>query len=763
MKRPLTFLIHSLCLASLLLVAWPRVSAQGSEPRLELPAAAVESDQALAEAMPGLAKQALAIYAEPDRSRYLSTLFRLQMVAGEYPEAAATLRELTKLRRATSPASAAPLLPFETLAKAMAKQAASGLSFGEAFQQEFREAFDHLDDSSANDALFWFSGDLGRARDDLHAAMERQKGKDGIGLTDALDLVRKYQLYHAFEVMMPLIDALAAEDDARRYVVDRDVLIKTPDGAQVAAMVVRPKSAKAPLPALLGFTIYANDDWSFSEARRTAAHGYGGVVAYSRGKGRSPDTPVPYEHDGEDARTVIDWISKQPWSDGRVGMYGGSYNGFTQWAAAKRLPRALKALMPSVTNAPGIDTPMQGNVFLNFVYPWGPYVTAVKGLDEERYNDQEHWAALYRTWYTTGQPYRALERIDGRPNPVFRRWLEHPGYDGYWQRLIPYQKEFARINIPVLTTTGYYDGGQVGALYTFTEHYKYNTRADHYLLIGPYDHFGAQRQSADVLQGYTIDPVARINIRELRYQWFDFVFKGGKKPDLLRDRVNYEVMGANEWKHAPSLDAMSPRSLRLHLSAARAGDAYRLSEKRPDGDAFIAQEVDFADRSDAERISTEIIDKRLDTSNSVVFMTDPFEQATEVSGLFSGRLDFVVNKKDLDIEVDLYELMPSGEYMQLTVTPAYLGRASYARSRSRRQLLTPGKRQTIAFRSERLTSRKVQAGSRLVMVLGVVKSPAMQINYGTGKDVSDESIQDAKAPLRIQWFASSCLDIPVSR
>jgi putative CocE/NonD family hydrolase len=364
----------------------------------------------------------------------------------------------------------------------------------------------------------------------------------------------------------------------------------------------------------------------------------------------------------------------------------------------------------------------------------------------------------------TGQPYRALERIDGRPNPVFRRWLEHPSYDEYWQRLIPYREEFARIDIPVLTTTGYYDGGQVGALYTFAEHTKYNPRAEHYFLIGPYDHFGAQRQSTDVLYGYRIDPVARLDVRALRYQWFDFVFKGGKKPELLRDKVNYQVMGANEWKHAPSLAAMSARSMRFHLSASREGENYRLSAGSPAGDGFIAQTIDFADRSDVDAgIFTQFVDKQLDRANSVVLVTDPFDQPIEVSGLFSGRLDFVLNKKDVDIAVDLYELTSGGEYVQLSITPAYLGRASYARSRSRRQLLSPGKRETVAFRSERLTSRKLQAGSRLVLVLGVPRSQAIQINYGTGRDVSDESIRDAKEPLRIKWLETSYVDIPIGR
>ena len=522
--------------------------------------------------------------------------------------------------------------------------------------------------------------------------------------------------------------------------------------------MVRPRLARARLTTLLGFTIYANDNWSLTDAKTTAANGYAGVVAYARGKGRSPDVPVPYEHDGDDALAVIDWISKQPWGDGRVGMYGGSYNGFTQWAAAKHIPPALKAMMPSVAVAPGIDVPMEGNVFLNFMYPWPLYTTSGHLLDEANYNDRERWNRLNRTWYTSGQAYRSLDRIDGTPNPFFDDWLDHPSYDEYWQSLIPNGQEFSNINIPILATDGYLGGQGLSSAYYFAEHLKHNPHAEHYYLVGPYDHIGAQRQSQDVLDGYRIDPVARINIEELRYRWFDYVFKGGLKPELLKDKVNYEVMGANEWKHAPSLDAMSNGSLRFHLTAARTGDAYRLSESKPASDAFIDQKIDFAQRSDVNRSSDLIVGKTLDTSNGIAFVSDPIPQPTEVSGMFSGKLDFITNKKDMDVKVALYELMPNGDYFRLSY---YMVRASYAKDRSHRQLLTADQRQKLAFTSGRVTSRKFQSGSRLVVVLSINKEADVQINYGTGKDVSDESIADAKVPMQIKWFNDSYVDIPV--
>jgi uncharacterized protein len=76
-------------------------------------------------------------------------------------------------------------------------------------------------------------------------------------------------------------------------------------------------------------------------------------------------------------------------------------------------------------------------------------------------------------------------------------------------------------------------------------------------LPGPYNHLGAQRHPQDVGGGCAIDPVARIDIEELRYQWFDYVLKSRPKPALLADKVNYEVMGADEWKHAPTIAEMS--------------------------------------------------------------------------------------------------------------------------------------------------------------------------------------------------------------
>jgi putative CocE/NonD family hydrolase len=735
-------------------------------------------DSALPAVMSQIATQAIANYRDADRDRYLDTLFRLQLVAGLNADAANTLTALRGMRRAAHPESIdVTNVRWKLFTDARLIQDARKLSFNDAFMLSAGQALSGLNDKVAYQVIYSLGTPLSVLEQPLREALGKQSGRTTIGLPDALDLLRKYLAVAAFREIQPLYARVSHEDDARRYIVERDISVKTPDGATVCVLVIRPRSGPRRLPALLNFTIYYDPVVKMDDARRTAANSYAGVEGFTRGKACSPDKAIPIEHDGADAATVIEWISKQPWSDGRVGMYGGSYEGFTQWAAAKHLPAALKAIMPSVSFSPGMGFPMEGGIWMNYAFPWPFYTTDTKALDDATYFDSARWEKLNRNWYTSGRAYRDLDKIDGTPNPIFDQWLEHPAYDSYWQKVVPTAEEFSHINIPVLTTTGYYDSGQLDALSYLIHHYQYNPRAEHYLLIGPYDHIRGQRGTigplgnslVSVLRGYELDAAAQIDIIALRYRWFDYIFKGGQKPAILQDKVNYEVMGANLWRHAPSLAAMSDGTLTLHLSSARIGNAYRLEPQNTVAEAFVTQKVDLSDRTDVNWATPDspidqaldswnIVDKAPNIGHSIEFESEPFDKPIEVSGLFSGTLDFIANKKDFDLGITLFELTPKGEYFQLSYCWA---RVSYLQDRSHRQLLDPGKRENLNFKSGRLTSKRFQAGSRLVVVLGIIKQPGEQINYGTGKEVKDETIADADGPLLIKWFGQTTIEIPV--
>jgi len=761
-------LLRRAALLFLLALASP-VFAQPAAPSFPFPREAASNDALLAKAMPALAVAVAQVHRDEDPDRDRVARFRLQMVAGDMAGAIATIHALRRMRMDAGDASAATLyLQYEIYATAKRAEAAGTLP-ERALRDAFRTLYGVLDDRTALRVQPSFDAGLPRAQDDLRKALAPAVERGRLELPEALELVRRYQFVQVFSELLPQAQAMFAEDEARRYRIERDVWVAMPDGARISAMVVRPVAAKDPLPTLLGFTIYANPDWLLADAKTVAAHGYAGVVAVTRGKSLSgdgnaaPTEPVmPFERDGADAAATIGWIARQPWSDGRVGMYGGSYNSFTQWAAAKHRPPALKALMTSASAAPGIDTPMQGNVLMNFMYPWPFYTTNNRTLDDATYGDQTRWDALNRKWYADGGAHRDMDRIDGTPNPLFRRWSEHPGYDAYWQAMIPYRDEFADIDIPVLATTGYFDGARVGVQYYFDEHTRHNPRADHTVVIGPFGHLTMQTGVARNIEGYDVDPAALIDLQALRYAWFDHVLKGAPKPELLRDRINYQVMGADAWKHAPSVAAMANGSMRLYFQPEKQNAAtHRLVATAPPKSASLVQRIDFADRSDADwRPSPLSLTPTLDAHGGLVFVGDPIDAPTEISGLFSGTLDFVVNKRDLDVTVELYERMPDGSHFLLS---HHLGRASYAKDRSRRELLRPGKRQRLAFRSERLTSRRLEAGSRLVVVLRVNKQSDMQINYGSGGDVAAETVADAGAPMRIEWLGGSYVEIPVWR
>jgi putative CocE/NonD family hydrolase len=445
-------------------------------------------------------------------------------------------------------------------------------------------------------------------------------------------------------------------------------------------------------------------------------------------------------------------------------MVGDGYSGFTAWAAAKHRPPALKAIAVSDATAPGVDFPMEGNIPQNSAYRWSLYVTHTDPAETPDFYDDARWRELNQTWYRSGRRYRDLGEIYGKPDPFFLRWLNHPSYDRFWQEMVPYDREFGTIGIPVLTTSGYFAGSAPGALYYFTEHLRHDPKADHTLLIGPYDNGVTRRGALATLQGYDLEPAALIDLRALRYQWFDFVFKGAAKPAPLLDRVNYQVMGTNGWRHAGSLAAMTNGTLKFYLDAAAGpGGMHRLSQRKPARRAFIAQTVSLRDRGDAAWVpQTDLVSKSLAVHNNLIFTSDPLRQPAEFSGFFSGRFDIRINKMDVDLNMTLYELLPDGDYIRL-FKPAYEMRASYARDRVHRHLLETGVHQAVTFTSERMTSRLLQTGSRLVLVLGINKRPDREINYGNDEDVSEESIDDAGIPLKIRWYGDSSIEIPVRR
>jgi putative CocE/NonD family hydrolase len=717
------------------------------------------TDPALPETLRDLAERVLPTYQEGDPDRYLTTLAALQLAVGN-PVAAhrtrGTLRERLEAEQSAVPPGRAVV--YDIYIEARSIEASEDVSFASAYGRAFTEAMSRLDDLAAYEVEAWFTAPIEPLRETLQGTLDQHRGKSIITLEEALDVVRAWFAFDAYSSFGSLAEPLLAEDIARRYVIE-DVAIPVAGEATIAAAVVRPRAATdtGAVPTLLEFTL----DRESRDARAAAAHGYASVLALARIAGDPAFRPrAPFETDGDDARAAVDWIAKQPWSDGRVGMQGSGYGGFVAWSAAKRLPAALKAIATADPLAPGIDVPNPNGVFHNSAYRWVYGVLAEPG--DEAANDDALWRGIDEDWYRSGRRYRDLPTLPGRASAVFRSWLNHPSYDRFWQKWLPFGDEFAAVDIPVLTVTGYYSAGQTAALYYFTQHRQRDAGADHTLLIGPFDAHSVEHGASASVRELGLDLVARIDATAARYEWFAHVLKEAERPAMLAATVNYQVAGANEWRHEPSLAALESKAQRFYLAASRDGAPHRLVPGEPGPVMELTDTVDLRDRSDAAWRPTEelVLREEAEPRKGMLFMTEPFDEPVDLAGRLRGELDFTINAYDVDLVVRLYELRSHGEYVKL-FEPGYTFRASYARDRVNRRLLLAGVRQQLPFQSDRMVGRRLQAGSRLVLTLEVNKRADQQINYGAGNDVSEETIEDAARPIRIRWHQGSFIEIPL--
>jgi putative CocE/NonD family hydrolase len=730
MSRPLRHAARHTALwllALLLTCATAAVTAQ----ELALQAPASPDDARAATLLRDLAERVLPVYEDRDTDRFLERVTAIQTIAGHRAAAQASREQLRQRRGNRNPDAAereARLIDIYVRALDFQRQQGD-LAWNDAYARTFRAAVTPLSDADAFAVTGWRPPALGPLRRELQRSFDALRTRASLPLAEAVELLYRYFRYDALNRFSSVLLAAATEDDERRYEFSA-LRIRGPQGRRIAVVLARPRKPDKPLPALLEFTIYVDDRQPVTGA---AARGYVGVVAYTRGRDAAGERAVPFEHDGDDARAVINWISKQPWSDGLVAMTGSGYSAFAAWAAAAKAPRALQAIVTTDPMAPGIDLPMAGNIFRNEAYRWAQRVAGSNGDERELDDDDAAWRALDENWYRSGRAYRELPQLNRRPNLYFQRWLNHPSYDLYWQKMIPTAAQFAKIDLPILTITGFYSPQQAAALHYFAEHQRFRPQADHWLVVGPWRAAAAQ-------------PV----LDELRYRWLDYVLKGAPRPAALADRVNFVTQGVDGWRHAASLQTMGGDRLRLQLDAQRVEGGYLLARRdTPAASGAVRLDVEWGAR-DAGPVAG--------VAHELTFISEPFADATDVTGVPAGALEVTLNRQDVDLTLALHELRPNGDRIPL-FDPPIAFRASYAADRTQRHLLEPGKRQRIELRSERVTSHRISAGNRLMLTVNVIERGDRQINYGSGKDVSEETAADGRRPLRLTLYAGSYLEV----
>jgi len=778
---------------ALLLVLLPRLAAAQS---LEFHPPASVYDATTPAVMRDLASRIIPVYRSDSHEQYLANMSALQLVAGSFEPAYSARLELQSLRggsRGRPPADRA--LVYDLYAHAKALQAQYRLPFAQAFDLAFWETIPIFDNLDGYRVESWLEEPPAAYAAALQASFDRLRDRGRISQSEALGLIWQYLAFDAYRSFSAIAAGLISLDEDRRYVIQDDVMIDVRGRGKVPALLVRPRSASGLLPTLLEYRITPG---GLDDAIAAAAYGFAGMVAFTPRvrAGRHAWQVVPFEGEGERAAAVIGWIAKQPWSAAQVGMFGDGYSGFVAWATMKRPPPQLKAVATRDAMAPGVNFPMDGGIGLNDAYCWLQSVeteraesnaaqgsaagatapadpvagtAATPGQSDPGTGPQpapgsKDWCrALDAKWYASGKPFRDLPRLAHRPSEIFSRWLQHPAYDEYWRRLVPSAQELAHLDIPILSLTGYYSPGEAGTLFYFLQHYAHDPHADQILLAGPYDSQEMrQGRAQDTVRDYRTDPAAVIDLRGLELQWFAYLFLNGSKPALLADRVNLEVMGANDWQHAAALDGLSKDRVRLYLAPEPDGGAGRLTPREPPGHAAIHLTINLGRRQEeGETPPRSFLSSSVPVENGFAFVSGPLPEGLQIAGRFSGRLRLKTNKHDLDLTVALYELLPDGNYFHL-FAPAEEFRASYLHDPAHRRLLAPGTAQWLAFTSRRITAVRVESGARLVMVLRVSRLPDREINYGSGRTVSADSIASARTPVRLDLLRGSYLELPIT-
>jgi hypothetical protein len=274
------------------------------------------------------------------------------------------------------------------------------------------------------------------------------------------------------------------------------VKIPMRDKVELNATLYLPKTPDGSLPrtpVIFTLTPYISDTYH-ERAAYFASHGYAFALVDVRGRGNSGGEFEPFTNEPRDGHDVVEWLATQPFCDGKVAMWGGSYAGFDQWATAKEFPSHLATIVPAAAAHPGLDYPASENVGLSYDVQWFTFTSGRTGQNN-LFADQKFWRTKFLDAYKKHIAFKSLDSFVGNPSVNFQRILKHPAIDAYYDAMVPTREQFRKIALPILTITGQYDGDELGALSYYRDHLANvspDVRAKHFLIIGPWDHAGTR-------------------------------------------------------------------------------------------------------------------------------------------------------------------------------------------------------------------------------------------------------------------------------
>jgi putative CocE/NonD family hydrolase len=563
-----------------------------------------------------------------------------------------------------------------------------------------------------------------------------------------------------------------------QIITEHSVEMKTRDGVTLRADIYRP-AAQGKYPTLLQRTPY-NKDNAADFGRRAAAQGYVVVVQDVRGRYTSEGEWYVFRHESEDGYDAVEWAAALPNSNGKVGMFGGSYVGATQMLAAIAHPPHLAGICPVVTSSNYHESwTYQGGAFeqwFNESWTSGLAQDTLSRLIRDNTNARLGASTLPLNNYPVFNVPMPQDpaSLTGTLAPYFLDWLAHPTYDDYWEKL-SIEENFDKIQVPSLTIAAWYDIFQGGSLRNYigmrdhagNEAARKNQRL--YVSIG--GHAGSGRKIGDTDFGPAAE---QYDDSEITLHWYNYLFKGEQNEYANAARpVHLFVMGKNEWRDEASWPLKRAKETRYSLASngnanTAAGDGtLATTAQKGKPDTYIYDPANPVPTTggplccDAGHLPAGPRDQKAVEARPdvLVYSTEALAEDLEVTGPVTLDLYAKTSAADTDFTAKLVDVAPDGVAHNLTEG---ILRARYREStKAAPKPITPN--QVYEYKIDLWsTSNVFLKGHKIRLEVSSSNFPRFDRNLNTGKDsASDATMVKATNTILHDSEHPSALILPV--
>ena len=511
--------------------------------------------------------------------------------------------------------------------------------------------------------------------------------------------------------------------------IENNVPAKMRDGVVLMADVYRPL-ADGTFPVILQRTPYNRTNNS-GENVATASHGYVVIIQDTRGRYQSQGTFYPFRYESQDGYYTVEWAAALPYSNGKVGMFGGSYVGATQMLASIAKPPHLVSIFPYVTASEYYEgwTYQSGALMQWFASSW------TSGLAQDTVSRQVGEISDPKSWVPQlpVDAYRLIALPGAGIAPYFRDWVAHERDDDYWK---PWKisDHYGEMTVKALHSGGWHDLFLKGTIQNYMGMRRSSpAAAGQRLLLGPWGHTGTSPEGK--IGDWTFGKQAVLDFNQILWNWADYSLKDVQNEYATGAPVRIFIMGENVWRDEQDFPLARAQNTNYYLhqgaltTAAPAADetaeayGYDPANPVPTIGGRLCCGNNQLPPGPADQHPNE------GRSDVLVFSTPPLEKDIEVTGFIHARIYAESSAVDTDFTAMLTDVEPSGYSRLLTDG---IVRARYRNSTTKVELIEPGKIYEYDI-DLWATSNLFKAGHRIRLAISSSNFPRFDRNLNTGE------------------------------